>query len=68
MVLKITGRLPKKTQEEVDVLLETKAMIARVTELEHRARVLAAEKRKLAKSDSDTPKAVKPKPTRKKKS
>ena len=43
-------------------------MIAKVNELEHRSRVLAAEKRKVDKTPSDTPKVVKPKTTRKKKS
>ncbi len=46
LVLNLTGRLPKKTQEEVDTLLATKAMIARVAEAEHQARLAAAEKRK----------------------
>ena len=69
LVLNITGRLPKKTQAEVDALLATKAMIARVAEVEHQARLAAAEKRKKAASKtSDTPKATKPKTTRKKKS
>jgi len=42
-------------------------MISRVTELEYRSRLLAAEKRKVAKTKSDTPKPTKPKTTRKKK-
>lgn len=67
LVLNITGSLPKKTQAEVDLLLENKAMIARVIELEHRSRLLAADKRKAAALASDTPKATKPKTTRKKK-
>lgn len=67
LVLNITGKLPKKTQAEVDELIALKEMIARVNDLEHRSRVLAAEKRKLAKPDSDTPKPTKPKTTRKKK-
>jgi hypothetical protein len=64
----VTGRLPKKTQAEVDELIALKEMIAKVNELEHRSRVLAAEKRKVDKTPSDTPKVVKPKTTRKKKS
>jgi hypothetical protein len=44
-------------------------MIARVAEVEHQARLAAAEKRKkAAPKTSDTPKATKPKTTRKKKS
>ena len=52
LFLNVTGRLPKKTQAEVDKLLELKAMIARATEAESRARVEAAEKRRLAKEAS----------------
>jgi hypothetical protein len=48
----VTGRLPRKTQEEVDALLATKAMIARVAEAEHQARLAAAEKRKLNKAEN----------------
>lgn len=47
----MTGRLPRKTQEEVDALLATKAMIARVAEIEHLARVDAAARRKLNKAE-----------------
>lgn len=68
LVLSVTGRLPKKTQAEVDELIALKEMIAKVNELEHRSRVLAAEKRRVAKTLGDTPKATKPKTTRKKKS
>jgi len=67
LVLNITGKLPKRTQAEVDELVSLREMIARINDLEHRSRVLAAEKRKLAKTKSDTPKAEKPKTTRKKK-
>jgi hypothetical protein len=67
LVLNLTGRLPKRTQAEVDDLIALKEMIARVNDLEHRSRVLAAEKRKVAKATSDTPKPTKPKTTRKKK-
>lgn len=68
LVLNVTGRLPRKTQEEVDALLATKAMIARVAEMEHLARVDAAARRKLNKAEkgstidllgSDTPKEAK---------
>ena len=51
LVLNVTGRLPRKTQEEVDALLATKAMIARVAEIEHLARVDAAARRKLNKAE-----------------
>jgi hypothetical protein len=51
LVLNITGRLPRKTQEEVDALLATKAMIARVAEMEHLARIDAAARRKLNKAE-----------------
>jgi hypothetical protein len=47
----MTGRLPRKTQEEVDQLLATKAMIARVTEMEHLARVDAEKRRKINKAE-----------------
>jgi hypothetical protein len=52
LVLNVTGRLPRKTQKEVDALLATKAMIARVAEAEHQARLAAAEKRKLNKAEN----------------
>ena len=67
LVLNLTGRLPRRTQAEVDDLIALKEMISRATELEYRSRLLAAEKRKVAKTKSDTPKAAKPKTTRKKK-
>jgi len=51
LVLNVTGRLPRKTQEEVDQLLATKAMIARVTEMEHLARVDAEKRRKINKTE-----------------
>lgn len=68
MFLNITGRLPKKTQAEVDQLLEMKALIARVTEAESQARFKLEEKRRLDKLEtatkidlveSDTPKKEK---------
>ena len=67
LVLNLTGRLPRRTQAEVDDLIALKEMISRATELEYRSRLLAAEKRKAAKTKSDTPKPTKPKTTRKKK-
>jgi hypothetical protein len=54
LFLNVTGRLPKKTQAEVDKLLELKAMIARATEADHRARLAAAEKSKSTKPKDST--------------
>jgi hypothetical protein len=68
LVLNVTGRLPKKTQAEVDTLLETKALIAKVTEAESRARFEMAEKRRLAALESSKIDLVEPKkaPSKKK--
>jgi len=60
LFLNITGRLPKKTQAEVDKLLELKTMIARATEADHRARLLAAKKSKSTKSKDSTLDLLKP--------
>jgi hypothetical protein len=46
LVLNLTGRLPKKTQAEVDALIELKQFIAKATEADHKARLAAEEKRK----------------------
>jgi hypothetical protein len=54
LVLNLTGRLPKKTQEEVDALTELKQFIARATEADHRARLAAAEKKKSPKPKGST--------------
>ena len=49
LVLNLTGRLPKKTQAEVDDLLQLKQFIARATEADHRARLAAKEEKKSPK-------------------
>jgi hypothetical protein len=54
LVLNLTGRLPKKTQAEVDALIELKQFIARATEADHRARLAAAEKKKSPKPKGST--------------
>ena len=54
LVLNLTGRLPKKTQAEVDALIELKQFIARATEADHRARLAAAEKKKSPKPKDST--------------
>jgi hypothetical protein len=54
LVLNLTGRLPKKTQAEVDALIELKEFIARATEADHRARLAAAEKKKSPKPKGST--------------
>jgi len=54
LVLNLTGRLPKKTQAEVDALIELKQFIARATEADNRARLAAEEKRKSPKPKDST--------------
>jgi hypothetical protein len=54
LVLNLTGRLPKKTQAEVDELVRLKEFIARATEADHRARLEAAEKKKSSKPKDST--------------
>jgi hypothetical protein len=54
LVLNLTGRLPKKTQAEVDALIELKQFIARATEADHKARLAAAEKNKSPKPKGST--------------
>ena len=54
LVLNLTGRLPKKTQAEVDALIELKQFIARTTEADHKARLAAEEKRKSPKLKCST--------------
>jgi hypothetical protein len=54
LVLNLTGRLPKKTQAEVDDLVQLKQFIARATEADHRARLAAEEKRKSPKPKDST--------------
>lgn len=60
LFLNVTGRLPRKTQQEVDILVSTKAMIAKVTELEHQARLAAIEKNKSTKPKDSTLDLLKP--------
>jgi hypothetical protein len=54
LVLNVTGRLPKKTQAEVDELVRLKEFIARATEADHRARLAAEEKKKSPKPKDST--------------
>jgi hypothetical protein len=54
LVLNLTGRLPKKTQAEVDELVRLKEFIARATEADNRARLAAEEKRKSPKPKGST--------------
>jgi hypothetical protein len=54
LVLNLTGRLPKKTQAEVDELVRLKEFIARATEADHRARLAAEEKNKSPKPKDST--------------
>lgn len=54
LVLNLTGRLPKKTQAEVDELVRLKEFIARATEADHRARLAAEEKKKSPKPKDST--------------
>ena len=61
LVLNLTGRLPKKTQAEVDALIELKQFIVRATEADHRARLAAEEKRKSPKPKGSTLDLVKDK-------
>ena len=61
LVLNLTGRLPKKTQAEVDDLLQLKQFIARATEADHRARLEAKEEKKSPKPKGSTLDLVKDK-------
>lgn len=61
LVLNLTGRLPKKTQAEVDELVRLKEFIARATEADHRARLAAEEKKKSPKPKGSTLDLVKDK-------
>ena len=61
LVLNLTGRLPKKTQAEVDDLLQLKHFIARATEADHRARLAAKEEKKSPKPKGSTLDLVKDK-------
>jgi hypothetical protein len=54
LVLNLTGRLPRKTQAEVDDLIQLKQFIARATEADNRARLAAEEKRKSPKPKGST--------------
>jgi hypothetical protein len=54
LVLNLTGRLPRKTQAEVDELVRLKEFIARATEADHRARLAAEGKRKSPKPKGST--------------
>jgi hypothetical protein len=54
LVLNLTGRLPKKTQAEVDALVQLKQFIARATEADHKARLAAEEKKKSPKPKDST--------------
>jgi hypothetical protein len=67
LVLNLTGRLPKKTQAEVDALIELKQFIARATEADNRARLAAEEKRKSPKPKDSTLDLLEPNKTPSKK-